>query len=166
MNCAANSFYSQGGPTIQYIEAITPQTVASLTAIAGAMKGTPIMEIGRNSPVLKPWLSALSTVLGHSMYALTGNNYPVSAKDSMLALSTTEMEKFNQKYGSTAITKDCHSNGDKVTKNGIYHYSWIGNQQATNALDVVESTVVTLVSQPLKAARFIKLKRFRHKKCA
>ena len=96
------------------------------------------MEIGRNSPVLKPWLSALSTVLGHSMYALTGNNYPVSAKDSMLALSTTEMEKFNQKYGSTAITKDCHSNGDKVTKNGIYHYSWIGNQQATNALDIVD----------------------------
>ena len=116
--------------------------------------------------MLKPWLSALSTVLGHSMNALTGNDYPVSAEDSTLALSTTEMEKLNQRYGSTAIAKDCQSNGDKVTKNGIYHYSWIGNQQATNALDVVESTVVTLVSQPLKAARFIKLKRFRHKKCA
>ena len=36
--------HSQGGPTIQYIEAIAPQKVASLTAIAGAMKGTPIME--------------------------------------------------------------------------------------------------------------------------
>ena len=84
------------------------------------------------------------------MNALTGNNYPVSAEDSMLALSTTEMEKLNQRYGSTAIAKDCHSNGDKVTKNGIYHYSWMGNQQATNALDVVESTVVTLASQLIK----------------
>ena len=84
------------------------------------------------------------------MNALNGNDYPVNAEDSMLALSTTEMEKFNQRYGSTAITKDCHSNGDKVTKNGIYHYSWMGNQQATNALDVVESTVVTLTSQLIK----------------
>ena len=84
------------------------------------------------------------------MNALTGNDYPVSAEDSMLALSTTEMEKFNQRYGSTAITKDCQSNGDKVTKNGIYHYSWMGNQQATNALDVVESTFVTLESQLIK----------------
>lgn len=66
--------------------------------------------------MLKPLLSALSTVLGHSMNALTGNNYPVSAEDSMLALSTTEMEKLNQRYGSTAIAKDCLSNGDKVTK--------------------------------------------------
>ena len=36
--------HSQGGPTIQYIKAITSQKVAPLTAIAGAMKGTPIME--------------------------------------------------------------------------------------------------------------------------
>ena len=72
------------------------------------------------------------------MNALTGNDYPVSTEDSMLALSTTEMEKFNQRYGSTAIAKDCQSNSDKVTKNGIYHYSWIGNQQATNALDIVD----------------------------
>ncbi len=85
------------------------------------------------------------------MNALTGNDYPVSAEDSMLPLSTTEMEKLNQRYGSTVIAKDCQSNGDKVTKNGIYHYSGMGNQQAANALDVVESTVVTLVSQPLKA---------------
>jgi len=26
------------------------------------------------------------------------------------------MEKLNQRYGSTAIAKDYHSNGDKVTK--------------------------------------------------
>ena len=61
-------------------------------------------------------LSVLSTVLGYSMNALTGNDYPVSAEDSTLALSTTEMEKLNQRYGSTAIAKDCLSNGDKVTK--------------------------------------------------
>ena len=36
--------HSQADPTIEYIEAIALQKVASLTAIAGAMKGTPIME--------------------------------------------------------------------------------------------------------------------------
>ena len=84
------------------------------------------------------------------MNALTGNNYPVSAEDSMLALSTTEMEIFNQRYGSTAIAKDCQSNGDKVTKNGIYHYFWIGNQQATMPCISQISTVVTLASQLIK----------------
>ena len=44
--------HSQGGPTIQYIEAIAPQKIASLTAIAGAMKGTPIMEKDAIAPRL------------------------------------------------------------------------------------------------------------------
>ena len=36
--------HRQGDPTIQYIQAIAPQKVASLTAIAGTMKGIPIIE--------------------------------------------------------------------------------------------------------------------------
>ena len=51
--------------------------------------------------------------------------------------------EFNAKYPSAAIPKDC-GDGQKVTANGIYHYSWTGTAQFTNILDVVDGVISTL----------------------
>ena len=136
--------HSQGGPTIQYIEGVAPQKAASLTAIAGAMKGTPVFENASKTPLLTPFIQAFGTILGHSMNVVTGQNYPVNITDALNAMHPDAILNFNLKYGSSAIAKDCQSQGTKITPNGIHHYSWMGNRQATNPLDVIESTVVTL----------------------
>lgn len=126
--------HSQGVPTIQYVGATASPKVASLTAIAGAMQGTPIFERASQLPLLDPLIHAVSQILGHTLNVLTGNRYPVSAEDALSALNPTDMITFNQKYGSSATPKDCKSQGDHRTANGIYHYSWMGNRQVTHVL--------------------------------
>lgn len=142
--------HSQGGPTIQYIEGVAPHKAASLTAIAGAMQGTPVFVNASQTPLLEPFIHAIGTILGHSMNLVTGNQYPVSTIEALQAMNPEAIQAFNRKYGSVAIPQNCQSQGSKLTPNGIYHYSWMGNRQATNSLDVIESTVVTLGSSFLK----------------
>ncbi|MFV5508555.1 esterase/lipase family protein [Acinetobacter sp. 197] len=142
--------HSQGGPTIQYIEGVAPHKAASLTAIAGAMQGTPVFVNASQTPLLEPFIHAIGTILGHSMNLVTGNQYPVSTIEALQAMNPEAIQAFNRKYGSVAIPQNCQSQGSKLTPNGIYHYSWMGNRQATNSLDAIESTVVTLGSSFLK----------------
>ena len=142
--------HSQGGPTIQYIEGVAPHKAASLTAIAGAMQGTPVFVNASQTPLLEPFIHAIGTILGHSMNLVTGNQYPVSMIEALQAMNPEAIQAFNRKYGSVAIPQNCQSQGSKLTPNGIYHYSWMGNRQATNSLDAIESTVVTLGSSFLK----------------
>ncbi|ANF82644.1 hypothetical protein A3K93_10860 [Acinetobacter sp. NCu2D-2] len=142
--------HSQGGPTIQYIEGVAPQKAASLTAIAGAMKGTPVFINAAKTPLLEPFIQAFGTLLGYAMNVLTTNRYPVDIEAALDAMNPNRIDSFNTKYGSSAIPKDCKSQGTKRTSNGIYHYSWMGNRQVTNPLDVIESTVVSLGGTFLK----------------
>lgn len=41
--------------------------------------------------------------------------------------------------------------GQKLTADGIYHYSWMGNQQITNPLDVIDTSIVALGTTLLKS---------------
>ena len=84
------------------------------------------------------------------MNLVTGNQYPVSTIEALQAMNPEAIQAFNRKYGSVAIPQNCQSQGSKLTPNGIYHYSWMGNRQGTNSLDAIESTVVTLGSSFLK----------------
>lgn len=142
--------HSQGGPTIQYIEAVAPAKVASLTAIAGAMKGTPVFVNASQTPLLEPLIHAIGTILGYSMNLVTANQYPVNITAALSAMHPENIRAFNIKYGSAAIPKDCQTQGMKITANGIHHYSWMGNRQATNPLDIIESTIVSLGGTFLK----------------
>lgn len=144
--------HSQGGPTIQYIEAVAPQKVASLTAIAGAMQGTPVFVNASKTPLLEPFIQAFGSLLGYSMNVLNQNQYPVEITAALDAMHPEKIQRFNALYGSSAILKDCNSQGTKITSNGIHHYSWMGNRQVTNAVDVIESTVVTLGGSFLKGS--------------
>ena len=99
--------HSQGGPTIQYIEGITPHKAASLTAIAVAMQGTPVFVNADQTPLLEPFIQAIGTILGHSMNLVTGNQYQVSMIEALEAMNPEAIQAFNMKYGSSAIPKDC-----------------------------------------------------------
>lgn len=131
--------HSHGGPTIRYIEIVAPEKVASLTGVAGAFKGSKVTD-----DILNNQASYFAmNILGQYIIApletlLEGNpNLPINFKNSLLSLSEKGSAEFNAKYPSTAIPQDC-GNGEKVTSNGVYHYSWTGKAQVTNLLDVID----------------------------
>lgn len=137
--------HSHGGPTIRYIEVVAPEKVASLTAVAGSFKGTKVADdMLSNAPV-----KLLLTIFGQYIVApletiLEGNpNLPNNLDRSLTSISEKGSLEFNQKYPTAAIPTDC-GQGQKVTANGVYHYSWTGKAQATNLLDVIDLAVSQL----------------------
>lgn len=137
--------HSHGGPTIRYIEIVAPEKVASLTAVAGTMKGSKVADdILSNSPV-----KALFTIVGQYILApvetlLEGNpSLPNSLDNSLKSISEKGSAEFNAKFPTAAIPQDC-GHGQKVTSNGVYHYSWTGTSQSTNMLDAVDNVISQL----------------------
>lgn len=137
--------HSHGGPTIRYIEIVAPEKVASLTAVAGTIKGSKVADDILDSRLLK----TLLTVVGQYILApvetlLEGNpSLPNSLQHSLESISEKGSAEFNAKYPSAAIPVDC-GDGQKVTSNGVYHYSWSGTAQLTNSLDVVDVAISQL----------------------
>ncbi|QIO07014.1 esterase/lipase family protein [Acinetobacter shaoyimingii] len=137
--------HSHGGPTIQYIEAIAPEKVASLTAVAGAMKGSTIANTISENNLLLPVAKALFNILGPTLTFLEGNTeLSINPKNALNSLTTQGLDKFNQTYPTAAIPKNCNDKGQKITANGVYHYSWMGNKQITNPLDIIDTAVIGL----------------------
>lgn len=136
--------HSHGGPTVRYIEAVAPQKVASLTAVAGSMKGTPLSAGLINSNFLsKAGKIVIGNLLAPAIAILEGNpKLSINYEAAMYDLSEQGALAFNQKFPSAALPKDCNSNGVPRTENGIYHYSWIGSSKVTNVLDVLDTAIV------------------------
>ncbi|WP_086202538.1 esterase/lipase family protein [Acinetobacter silvestris] len=137
--------HSHGGPTIRYIEIVAPEKVASLTAVAGTIKGSKVADDILNNTTAK----TLLTIVGQYILApvtslLEGNpSLPNNLEHSLKSISEQGAAEFNAQYPSAAIPKDC-SQGQKITNNGVYHYSWTGTSQVTNIFDVVDSAISQL----------------------
>ena len=137
--------HSHGGPTIRYIEIVAPEKVASLTSVAGTIKGSKVAD----DLLANKFANSAMTIVGQYILApvitlLEGNpSLPNSLEHSLQSISEKGATEFNAKYPSAAIPKDC-GNGQKVTSNGIYHYSWTGTSQATNLLDLVDNAISIL----------------------
>ena len=140
--------HSHGGPTNQYIEFVAPEKVASVTAIAGVMKGTPVADTLISSSLLNPLVKiVVGNILAPAITNLEGNpSLSIDYDKSIYSLSTKGATEFNAKFPTAAIPKDCNSEGQKVTSNGIYHYSWIGSSQITNPLDLIDTVVLGVTS--------------------
>lgn len=65
--------HSHGGPTIQYIEGVAPEKVASMTAVAGAMKGTKLADVIVESKFLDPIEKVVFGLLGKGIALIQSN---------------------------------------------------------------------------------------------
>ena len=144
--------HSHGGPTIRYIEIVAPQKVASLTAIGAPFKGSKIFDdVNKNILSFAAMKIIAQYLIAPLEMTLEGNlSLPQSFENTSASLSEKGTAKFNQKYPSKAIPQDC-GEGQYVTQNGIYHYSWTGVAQATNLLDIVDSTITVLAPLSYKS---------------
>lgn len=136
--------HSHGGPTIRYIEGVAPEKVASLTAIAGSIKGTPLGDKLMDDPILSAaGKLIIGNLLAPAIAILKNNpNLSVNYDKSIYDISKKGAAEFNAKYPSAAIPISCNSDGVKLTSNGVYHYSWTGSAKITNILDVIDSAIV------------------------
>ncbi len=129
--------HSHGGPTVQYIEIVAPEKVASVTAIAGAMKGTPLADRAISDKFIGTAVNLFMMIANPIVTTLEGNpSLPYDFKAAVYSVSEAGRKEFNTQHPSAAIPKDCSSQGQKITPNGIYHYSWTGNRPITNVLDL------------------------------
>ena len=137
--------HSHGGPTIRYIEIVAPEKVASLTAVAGTFKGSKVADDMLSNAGVKTIMTIVGQyILAPAITLLEGNpSLPINFENSLLSLSEKGSAEFNAKYPTTAIPKDC-GQGQKITSNGVYHYSWTGKAQATNILDIADIAISQL----------------------
>ena len=137
--------HSHGGPTIRYIEIVAPEKVASVTAVAGTFKGSKVADDMLSNAGVKTIMTIVGQyILAPAITLLEGNpSLPINFENSLLSLSEKGSAEFNAKYPTTAIPKDC-GQGQKITSNGVYHYSWTGKAQATNILDIADIAISQL----------------------
>ena len=137
--------HSHGGPTIRYIEIVAPEKVASLTAVAGTFKGSKVADDMLSNAGVKTIMTIVGQyILAPAITLLEGNpSLPINFENSLLSLSEKGSAEFNAKYPTTAIPKDC-GQGQKITSNGVYHYSWTGKAQTTNILDIADIAISQL----------------------
>lgn len=131
--------HSHGGSTVQYVEIVAPEKVASATSIAGLMKGSPLADTVVSGNFFGTLVNFVVNFLAPTISTLEGNpSLPYDFKAGFSSISIAERTKFNTLHPTAAIPKDC-SHGQKITSNGIYHYSWTGNKQVTNVFDVLDT---------------------------
>ena len=139
--------HSHGGPTVQYVEVVAPEKVASTTVISGGMKGTPLADEVISNNFLGPLTNAVVLILSPSISILEGSPLlPHDFKPAFRSLSVAGRTEFNAKHPTAAIPADCASQGQKITSDGIYHYSWTGDKKVTNVLDILDTGVAVFVS--------------------
>lgn len=119
-----------------------------MTAIAGAMKGTTVANSLKNNALLNITGKALlGYIIAPAIQIAEGNpTLPIDYDASVNSLTVEGAAQFNLKFPTAAIPSSCNGIGQKITSNGIYHYSWMGNQQVTNVLDLLDTPIELLTT--------------------
>lgn len=136
--------HSHGGPTTRYVASVRPDLVASVSSIAGVNKGTPVadtlMEWNNGSTEFSWLLDNLGGALASTIDFLSGAGYDQDILASVGSMTFDEADIFNAQHPGGIPTTKC-GEGDYV-HNGIHYYSWTGEKQATNPLDITDLITV------------------------
>jgi triacylglycerol lipase len=133
--------HSHGGPTIRYVAAVAPNLVASVTSVDGVNKGSAVADLllGVAPPgsISNSILVSAANGLASLIDFLNGTpTLPQNALAAAQSLSTAGSLAFNKLYPQGVPTSAC-GNGDAQV-NGVYYFSWTGNVQVTNILDITD----------------------------
>jgi len=132
--------HSHGGPTTRYVASVRPDLVASVTAVAGVNRGTPVAdklaEWSDGSSAFEGLIGTMGNVLAKVIDGISGGGYDQDILASMRSMTTAETAEFNKLHGGGIPTTEC-GEGDYVD-NGIRYYSWSGIQPVTNVLDPLD----------------------------
>ncbi len=134
--------HSHGTTTSRYVAAVRPDLVASVTAIAGVHKGTPLADAFVEYPQeTQDLLVCALNIFGEMFNILGGYDYEQDAAGLMKDFMDGG-KAFNDKYPCAGVPVSDTGEGaysEIVDGNRIYYYSWTGNEGGmTNVLDPVD----------------------------
>ena len=129
--------HSHGGPTVQYVAAVKPNYVASVTGVGGTYRGSRVADKIQSNQGTRTFFNILGDYIVGPLitWAEANPSMPINFDASMKSLTEVESANFNKRYPTTALADDCNKSGAKVDR-GIYYYSWGGTAQTTNLLDI------------------------------
>lgn len=130
--------HSHGGPTIRYVGSIIPDKVASLTTIASPNKGSPVADfvLKAEGTILESPIVAALNLLSQGIVWAQAQDQNTLPSDSLAAgksLTTAGSLVFTQKF-PMGVPSGCTDG--PAQENGISLYSFMGNRQYTNFLDL------------------------------
>ncbi len=137
--------HSHGGPTSRYVAGLVPNSIASITAVAGLTNGSPVADGVLKltaSNGLSNLLNPLAVAAAKVIDILSGK--ATAQEDlykSLNALSTTTAKTFNAKYPNGVPSTYC-GQGASVAANGMRMYSWSGTSQMTSIFDIIDPVFV------------------------
>lgn len=145
--------HSHGTHAIRYVAAIIPQKVASVTAVGGPVKGSPVADKISNlierdkSNLLQRILSSFSNAVGGTLNQLAEQKLPQDSIAGLASLTSDGAAKFNAKFPQ-AVPKSACGEGEHIVDN-IHYFSFSGtgpNQSGiTNIFDPSSWGMLALV---------------------
>lgn len=134
--------HSQGVQSVRYAAAVAPQKIATVTGIAGPVKGLVLADFaskvvglpGVNTifNLATPVVDAVFSVLG----VASGQYYSQDTAVVLSSLSTQGANAFNAKFPQAVPVSTCGEGQYLV--NGVRYYSWTGIGKNTNLLDATD----------------------------
>ncbi len=137
--------HSLGGPTIRYVAGVRPDLVASVTTISGANEGSEFADVMRGEippgSTLEVVIETALNLLGGIIDTLSGNpEYAQDVLDSVGFLTKEGATEFNALFPDGQPSSECGEGQSLV--NGVRYYSWGGDVEFTNALDISDPFLV------------------------
>lgn len=121
--------HSHGSQSARYVAAMRPDLVASVSAVSGPTKGSPMADvIKRWSDGAGGFLSKLVIVpvngLGWLINRLAGESLPQDSYAALNSLTTEGAARFNQRFPAGVPATPCGQGAAEVK--GVRYYSWSG----------------------------------------
>ncbi|MGY0216543.1 lipase family alpha/beta hydrolase [Endozoicomonadaceae bacterium StTr2] len=133
--------HSLGGPTVRYVAGTRPDLVASVTTVNAVNFGSDFADAARGivpvDSATEALIEAALNAMGKVTDILAGNSeYDQDALAAVDFMTSPGADKFNRLFPDGMPASRCGSGAEKV--NGIYYYSWGGNDALTNIADPLD----------------------------
>ena len=131
--------HSHGTQSIRYVAAALPGRVASVTAVGGPTKGSPVADLvataqGVVGPTLSSLVASVVNGFGKLLGLAAGEKLSQDSLAGLHSLTTAGAADFNRRFPAGVPTSACGEGAHSV--NGVRYYSWSGTRHLTNPLDV------------------------------
>lgn len=144
--------YSHGSHTVRYVAAMRPDLVASVASLHGAVKGTPLADLGQSlreipviSDLLEPVVFSIVNIIGDLITLFSGNEgYPQDAEPGFFEITSVGAAEFNARFPQAVPETECGEGDYEV--NGVRYFSWSGASPITNIFDPLDwlASITTL----------------------
>ncbi|MCG8392878.1 MAG: triacylglycerol lipase [Pseudomonadales bacterium] len=148
--------HSHGGPTARYVASLHPDTVASVSSVAGVNWGSAVADVYRQyleeGSAAGGTVAAIGNAFGDLItWASSGDGLPQDLDASIDSLTTEGSVAFNAQYPEGMPGTYC-GEGNEVGSNGVRYYSWSGASSFTGSyfdiLDYISATTSLAFDEP------------------